>query len=211
MQLPEKKASEAAPGGQVDRRLLAGIRGRVDRGPGLQQMPQTIHLRVAIQQLHFPPEAEDRLPRACRAARARCRPAGKSAPAAQVVKNLKITRRSGPALAAAPQPPNPRRPALSPPRGRRTYTNKQHVHPGTRRGGRGEAARARQPIGQPGRRRARPPRGGAPVRVRRGGRGPRGLCGRHRVRCVWHVAPRRAQPFCPHGDAGVAGEGSGFC
>lgn len=29
----------------MDRRLLAGIRGCVDRGPGLQQMLQTIHLR----------------------------------------------------------------------------------------------------------------------------------------------------------------------
>lgn len=45
LQLPEKKASKAATCGQVDRRLLAGIRGCVDGGPGLQQMPQTIHLR----------------------------------------------------------------------------------------------------------------------------------------------------------------------
>ena len=45
LQLQEKKASEAATCGQVDGRLLAGIRGCVDGGPGLQQMPQTIHLR----------------------------------------------------------------------------------------------------------------------------------------------------------------------
>ena len=45
LQLPEKKASKAATCSQVDRRLLAGIRGCVNGGPGLQQMLQTIHLR----------------------------------------------------------------------------------------------------------------------------------------------------------------------
>lgn len=45
LQLPEKKASKAATCSQVDRRLLARIRGCVDGGPGLQQMLQTIHLR----------------------------------------------------------------------------------------------------------------------------------------------------------------------
>ena len=45
LQLPEKKASKAATCSQVDGRLLTGIRGCVDGGPGLQQMLQTIHLR----------------------------------------------------------------------------------------------------------------------------------------------------------------------
>lgn len=44
LQLPEEKASTATTCGQVDRRLLASIRGSVDRDPGLQQMLQTIHL-----------------------------------------------------------------------------------------------------------------------------------------------------------------------
>lgn len=42
--LPEKKASTAATCGQVDRRLLTGIRWCIDGAPSLQQMLQTIHL-----------------------------------------------------------------------------------------------------------------------------------------------------------------------
>ena len=62
LQLPEKKASKAATCSQVDGRLLTGIRGCVDGGPGLQQMLQTIHLWVAIEQQHLPPKVEDRSP-----------------------------------------------------------------------------------------------------------------------------------------------------
>lgn len=55
MQLPQKQASQAATCGQMDRRLLAGIRGRIDRGPGLQQVLQTVHLREENSSSSTPP------------------------------------------------------------------------------------------------------------------------------------------------------------